>query len=174
MKKTALLLLCLFNTLQATEPSNNGLGNYSITQHTFMKHGEKMPTDDFIVNKETNQSTKIDGKVKGMEFITFDEKEMLKVNFFAGAHTHVVSFYVMDKKGDLTLVEGGNIGSDIGDPAMYLDSLNNVLVVFSRYRKDIFTKDKLCFQFKEDVYEYKNHKFEKILENNLAPEECEE
>jgi len=174
MKKTALILLFLFNTLQASELSNNGLGNYSITQHTFMKHGEKMPTDDFIVNKETNQSTKIDGKVKGMEFINFDEKEMLKVSFFAGVHTHVVAFYAVDKNGDLTLVEGGNIGSDIGDPAMYMDSLNNVLIVFSRYRKDIFTKDKLCFQFKEDVYEYKNHKFEKILENSFAPDECEE
>lgn len=57
----------LLNTSQTMELSSNGFDNYFITQHYFVKNGEKMPTDNFIVNKETNQSTKIDGKVKGMD-----------------------------------------------------------------------------------------------------------
>jgi len=98
----------------------------------------------------------------------------MKVDINAGAHTHVVSFFFVAKNGDLTPMQGGAIGSDIGDPAIYMDTLNNILIVFSRYTRDVLSKKMICRNLYEDTYEYKKGKFTKIINERLIEEDCQE
>jgi len=181
MIKIVLLILTLATLLVAQEPSDckekvmQQFGGYIVKRQEFYRdHDCIMPSSEIIVNKETNQTVELDGFVLGMEFVDLEDVGMLKVKYHAGAHTNVLEFFKIEKNGNLSKIEGGAIGSDVGDPAIYLDSLNNVLVVFSRYARDTFDTGKPCRQLKEDIYEYKNHKFVKIVEHSLAPKDCGE
>jgi hypothetical protein len=181
MKKIMLLIFTLGTLLVAQEPSDckevmtQQFGGYIVKRQEFYRdHDCIMPSSEIIVNKETNQTVELDGFVTGMESTYLDEKDILKVNYHAGAHTHVVEFFTVAKNGNLSRIEGGAIGSDLGDPAVYLDSFKNVLVVFQRYVDETFHKGKPCRKQVEKVYEYKNNKFSKIVENSMMASECEE
>jgi hypothetical protein len=179
--KKTLLLISLFTlfTVEAKplckEVVTNQFNDYVIKREAFVRDNECITSSsEMIVNKESNQTMKLDGFVTGIESISLDEEEILKVNYHAGVHTNVVEFFTIAKNGDLSKIEGGAIGSDVGNPAIYLDGLNGVLVVFSRYAKDTFDTGKPCRILMEDIYEYKNKKFIKIVEHAIAPAECGE
>ena len=142
----------------------NKFSNYIVKRQEFRKHNECiLPMNELLINKETNQTIKIDGIVKNVDLIVLDNKNIMKVDINAGAHTHVVSFFFVAENGDLTPMQGGAIGSDIGDPAIYMDTLNNILIVFSRYTRDVLSKKMICRNLYEDTYEYKKGKFTKII-----------
>ena len=181
MKKILLLILTISTLLVAKEPSDckevvtQQFGNYLIKRKEFFRDHECiLPSSEIIVNKETNQTIELDGFVTGIESTYLNEQDILKVNYHAGVHTNVVEFFTVAKNADLSRIEGGAIGSDLGDPAVYLDSFNNVLVVFQRYIDEKFHKGKPCRIQVEKVYEYKNNKFSKIVENAMMPSDCEE
>jgi len=175
--KNTLLLMAMLSLLTAQEKPvckeivTNKFGNYIVKRQEFLKYNECIVnSDEMITNNETNQTIKLDGIVRGLEFISLDDRDMLKVNYHAGVHTNVVAFFFIAENGDLSAVEGGSMASDIGDPAIYLDSLNNSAIVIGRYTK----YGKECRYMQEDIYEYKNNKFLKVGENTLYPEGCEE
>ena len=179
--KNILILMAMGSLLTAQakplckEIITNKFGSYLVKRQEFLKHNECiLPMNESITNKETNQTIKLDGIVTGLESIDLNERAILKVNYFAGVHTHVVDFFFVAKNGDLTPVQGGSIGSDIGDPAIYIDTLSNILVVFSRYTKDVFSKKMMCRNLYEDIYEYKEDKFTKIIDKSLIEKDCQE
>lgn len=148
---------------------------YVIKRHQFRRHSKCIADDImYIINKKTKKRYKISGfTVNGIVFYN----DLLQINTSTGAHTHVVYFFKIEKNGNLKLVKNGVIASDVGEPSIYTDSLKNIIVVFGRYTRDSYYYKKngeleICRKLLEDVYEYKNSEFKKIISGQQIYSDC--
>ena len=135
--------------------------------HHFIKYNECMSDSDksIVVNSETNKSVKFEGFGTAIKKFSFEGKEILQINSHMGAHTNGVSFFVIEKNGDLTLMKNGFMASDVGDPKVVV---TKSIEVNTLYTKDTYKDDKLCRYQVEDTFKYDNKKMAFIKSKSEA------
>ncbi len=135
--------------------------------HHFIKYNDCMSDSDksIVVNSETNKSVKFEGFGTAIKKFSFEGKEILQINSHMGTHTNGVSFFVIEKNGDLTLIKNGFMASDVGDPKVVV---NDSIEVKTLYNKDTYKDDKLCRYQVEDTFKYDNKKMAFIKSKSEA------
>jgi hypothetical protein len=125
---------------------------YFTKRKHFIKYNECMSYDDsLIINSKTKQSIDLTGYATAIKKFSLADKEILQINSHMGAHTNGVSFFFIEKNGDLTLMENGFMASDVGDPKVVVTNRIEV--------KTQYTRDKnLCRYLLEDTFKYDNKK----------------
>jgi len=128
------------------------LAPYFTKRKHFIKDNECMSDDNsLVINSKSKKSIDLDGFGTAIKKFTLDDKEILQINSHMGAHTNAVSFFFIEKNGDLVPIKNGVIGSDWGDPKVVVrDSIE----VKTRYTKD----KELCRYLIEDTFKYDNKK----------------
>jgi len=145
------------------------LENYIVKRKYFVKYNNCFDSDSIIINTKTNKAVDIEGRVDGIKRLS----DILQVNTFAGAHTHIVYFFKIDTDGDLRLIENGAIGSDVGDPIVEIESLGDYnITVKSRYTKDIDSSTKICRLLIEDTYIFKAGVFKRVKRAKELMRDC--
>lgn len=140
--------------------------------HHFIKYNECMSDSDksIVVNSETNKSVKLEGFGTAIKKFTFEGKKILLITSHMGAHTDGVSFFSVDKNGDLRLMKNGFMVSDkTGDPKV---TINQSIEVTTRYIRD----KKRCRYLLEDTFRYDSKKmaFIKSKSGVEIEHECQE
>ena len=130
------LTLSYAKPLKCNEKTYVRLNDYIIKRKVFVKDNFCLTNDSVIVNKKTNQRVDLLGFVVGLRYIILDT-EVLMVRTLAGAHTHIVYFFRIKKDGKLSLIENGDIGSDIGEPKVSYNYFNGDLTVATYYNYDL-------------------------------------
>ena len=135
--------------------------------HHFIKYNDCMSDSDksIVVNSETNKSVKFEGFGTAIKKFSFEGKEILQINSHMGAHTNGVSFFVIEKNGDLTLMKNGFMASDVGDPKVVV---TESIEVNTLHTKDTYKDDKLCRYQVEDTFKYDNKKMAFIKSKGKA------
>jgi len=166
----SILTLSLFyaKPLKCDEETYARLDNYIVKMKKFKKHNECFEEDSVIFNKKTNQRVNLLGKVYGLKHFYLSKIEVLQVQAFAGAHTRVISFFKVEKDGKLSLLDNGNIGSDISEPIVFNNYFLDTLTVTKYFSKS----EKKCRYLMEDIFEYKDEKFIKTIEGKILKKEC--
>ena len=147
-------------------------GNITIWQKREKIDKKCFITDEvYLLNNMKKQHQKIMnmGLILGTQ-IFFDD--ILMITSHLGAYTNKVVFYKIQKDGFLQQIKGGNIDSNYGQPALYIDEFKNSIKVRKRY---LIGKNKPCYEIKEDIYEYTTKKafFSKIIEGNMVVKKCQ-
>lgn len=121
---------------------------YFTKRKHFIKNNECMSKDDsLIINSKTKKSIELTGYGTAIKKFSVADQEILQVNSHMGTHTNGVSFFFIEKNGDLKLMKNGVMTSDVGDPKVML---NNGIEVKTQYSKD----EKLCRYLFEDTFTY--------------------
>ena len=142
---------------------------YIVKRKEFISNGSCIvESESILINTQSNQKIDIDGVVDGLYIINLSNIDILMVSYFMGAHSNAVSFFEIRENKSLFPIKNGTIGTDYSKPSIFIDELFDNIVVFNRYIKD---KNK-CKYLVEDIFEYKNNKFNKIISNNILKNFC--
>ena len=142
---------------------------YIVKRKQFISDGRcVVESESVLINTQSNQKIDIDGVVDGLYIINLSNIDILMVSYFMGAHSNAVSFFEIRENKSLFPIKNGIIGTDYSKPSIFIDELFDNIVVFNRYIKD---KNK-CKYLVEDIFEYKNKKFNKIISNNILKKFC--
>jgi len=164
-----ILSLSYAKPLKCDEKTYARLDNYIVKIKKFKKYNECFEEDSVIFNKKTNQRVNLLGKVYGLKRFYIHKIKVLQVQAFVGAHTRVISFFKIEKDGKLSLLDNGEIGSDIGEPIVFNNYFLDTLIV----TKYVPKSDKECRYIMEDIFEYKDEKFIKTIEGKIFKKECQ-
>jgi len=132
------------------------LAPYFTKRKHFIKYNYCMQDDDasLVINSKTKKSIDLDGFGTAIKKFSFDNKEILQIISFMGVHTHPISFFYIEKNGDLVPIKNGVMVSNFGDP--------DVVVSDGIEVKTQYTRDKgRCRYSLEDTFKYdtKNQMF---------------
>jgi hypothetical protein len=145
------------------------LDRYVVRNKQFIRDNECIESSESVIqNSETNQTQSLIGLVNGLHRFYISNIEILEVNTFAGGHTRIVHFFKIKKNGNLSLLKGGRISSEVSEPIIIRKLFNDTIIVSSHYVK---TKDK-CRYLMKDVFEYKDEEFNKTIEGRVLKKEC--
>ena len=167
-QKIILIFIIMALTLIYAKPKCNAktyamLDNYIIKRKQFVKLNHCFDDDSFIYNSDTNQTVDLLGKVTGLKRFYQSDIEILQINTFAGAHTHIVYFYKIEENGTLSDIENGIIGSDMGEPIIFKSDTRDILTV-TKYYEEVDEKYEYLY---EDVYNFENVKFVQIVKRKM-------
>ena len=175
MRKIVILFTLLALSLIYAESIKCGgkayamLENYIVKRKYFVKENSCFDSDSTVINTKTNKAVDILGRVDGIKRFY----DILQVNTFAGAHTHIVYFFKIDKNGDLHLIENGAIGSSVGDPVVEIEPLKDYsITVKARYNKDIELNSNSCRLVVEDTYIFKTDIFKRVTREKELMRMC--
>jgi len=141
---------------------------YFTKRKHFIKNNECMSKDDsLIINSKTKKSIELTGYGTAIKKFSLSDQEILQINSHMGTHTNGVSFFFIEKNGDLKLMKNGVMTSDVADPKVML---NNGIEVKTQYSKD----EKLCRYLFEDTFTYdkKNKTFLKTKKRFQLLKRC--
>ena len=145
------------------------LGDFVFRRWQFIKNNECVISSDTIfINKKTNKRRKIEGFVTDLKM----HNSILQVNTLAGAHTHIVYFYSIDKNGTLHDIKGGVIGSDAGDIIVKKDPNLDIIEVYTKNQSDQFIgKKRFCRAIVLNMYRYEDGIFKHTIKDKKIYEE---
>jgi len=129
--------------------------------------------DSLVINSKTKKSIDLDGYGTAIKKFTLDDKEILQINSHMGAHTNGVSFFFIEKNGDLRLMKNGFMASDVGDPKVVVSDSIEVQI---QYTKDKEKDKKLCRYLIEETFKYdtKKREFMETKNSVKTTSECED